>query len=102
MNIDRDEFEWWCNEYPELDREEILYVLEAVDGEEINNKKELIEACQDGHDGAEELSKSSASGASSNSTKMEPRCRGTLSRLLNNMVGQVRTLVGIKTQVGRL
>lgn len=101
MNIDRDEFDWWCDEYPELDREEILYVLEAVEGEEINNRKELL-TCQGGADGVEEPNKDLDSIRSSSSTKMESQCQGTLSRLLNRMVGKVRTLVGTQTAQDRL
>ena len=40
MTIDRWELEWWCQEYPELDEEEILDVLEAFEDEEINNSKD--------------------------------------------------------------
>ena len=40
MTIDRWELEWWCQEYPELDEEEILEVLELFEEAEINNSKD--------------------------------------------------------------
>jgi hypothetical protein len=41
--IDREEFDYWCREYPELDRQEILDVLCQFDEDEINNHKGLLE-----------------------------------------------------------
>ena len=29
--IDEDELEYWCKEYPDLDREEVIAILECVD-----------------------------------------------------------------------
>ena len=37
--VNRDELEWWCAEYPELDEEDILFVLELFEDEELNIEK---------------------------------------------------------------
>ena len=34
--IDEKEIEWWCKEYPDLDREEIIDVLEIVEEYHLN------------------------------------------------------------------
>ena len=34
--IDEKEIEWWCKEYPDLDREDIVWVLEEFSDLEIN------------------------------------------------------------------
>ena len=34
--IDEKEIEWWMNEYPSLDREDIIWVLEEFSDIEIN------------------------------------------------------------------
>ena len=36
MTIDEKEIQWWCDEYPELDREDIVWVLENIDGWDYN------------------------------------------------------------------
>ena len=37
--VNYDELEWWCAEYPELDEEDILFVLELFEDEELNIEK---------------------------------------------------------------
>ena len=38
--IDEKEIEWWCKEFPELPREDIVFVLEMYSEEELNNLKD--------------------------------------------------------------
>ena len=44
--VNRDELEWWCAEYPDLDEEDILMVLEVFEeyyGEEDLNIEKTVE-----------------------------------------------------------